>query len=72
MISMLRDLAAGLTVFGFLLMLPAVASANTPPRASGVSPHHSMGCCDAASSYARYGRYTWAHIQGIRLMVRMP
>ncbi len=68
MVSMLRDLAAGLTVVGFLLILPTVASANTAPRASGVS----VGCCDTVSSYARYGRYTWAHIQAVRLMVRMP
>jgi hypothetical protein len=69
MIPMLRDLAAGLTVLGFLLILPTVASAHTQFRASGASQD---GRRDAVVSYARYGRHTWAGIQGIRLMVRMP
>ena len=68
MIPTLRDLAAGLMVLGFLLILPTVASAHTQPRGSGVS----QDCRNAVSSHARYGRYTWADIQGVRLMVRMP
>jgi hypothetical protein len=72
MIPMLRDLAAGLTVLGFLLILPTIASAHTQPRASGISQDCRFGCRDAANSYARPSRHTWAHIQGIRLMVRMP
>jgi hypothetical protein len=72
MIPMLRDVAVGLTVLGFLLILPTVASAHTQPRTSGVSQDRHVGCCDSTSSYARQGRHTWAHIQGIRLMVRMP
>ena len=39
---------------------------------SDVSQDCRTGCRDIVGSYARYGRYTWAHIQGIRLMVRMP
>jgi|SRR5262245_8708792 len=27
---------------------------------------------EAPPSFPRYGRYTWADIQGIRVMVRMP
>jgi hypothetical protein len=69
MIPILRDLAAGLTVLGCLLILPTVASAHTQPRASGVSQDRHV---DSTSSHARHGRHTWAHIQGIRLMVRMP
>jgi hypothetical protein len=69
MIPMLWDLAAGVVVLSFLLILPTVASAHTQYRASGASQYCPR---DTASSYALYGRYTWADIQGIRLMVRMP
>ena len=69
MIPTLRDLAAGLTVLGFLLILPAVASAHSQPRASGVS----QDCRRVImNNCARYSRCAWADIQGIRLMTRMP
>jgi hypothetical protein len=49
-----------------------IASAHTQARASSTSSEYRVRCCDGVSRYTRYGRYTWADIQGTRLMVRMP
>ncbi len=35
-------------------------------------PQDGVRCCRTAPAAAPYGRYSWADIQGIRLMVRMP
>jgi hypothetical protein len=49
-----------------------IASAHIRARASSVSPEYRVFCCDTVRNYTRYGRYTWADMQGTRLMVRMP
>jgi hypothetical protein len=43
------------------------------PRVGGNDVRQgSVRCCWAAPRAASYRRYTWADIQGIRLLVRMP
>jgi hypothetical protein len=72
MIPNMCELATGLMVLGFLSTLPTVASANTQPRASGIGHEYRVGCCDTVKTYRGYSVFTWADIQGIRLVVRMP
>ena len=72
MIPNARELATSLMVLGLLSTLPTVASANTQPRASGIGHEYQVGSRDTAKADRGYSPSTWADIQGIRAMVRMP